>query len=78
VKGQRETTTDILRRFYTQVWEKEDFKAIPDYFHAQPPPDLLITDRVVEVDEVHEWMEVLRALVTEMKVTFVHTIEQGD
>jgi len=78
MKDHIETTADVLRRFYAEVWEQENLSAIPDYFHHRVPDDILIADRAVEVDEVREWMDVLRALVTDIKVTFLHTIDQGD
>ena len=73
-----EPTSDILRKFYRDVWENGNFSAIPHYFEPETGGDILVTDRAVELHEVREWMDVLRARVTNIRVTFIHTLDQGD
>lgn len=71
-------TSVILRRFYQEVWEGGRLDVIERYFHPETPDHILIDDRAVEPHEVREWMEILRSLVTNMKVEFIHTVDEGD
>ncbi|MEL6807965.1 MAG: nuclear transport factor 2 family protein [Pseudomonadota bacterium] len=73
-----EPTSSILRRFYTEVWENLHYDRIADYFPTQAPGDILIPERAVEPDEVREWMQVLDALVRDKKVTFIHSMDDGN
>lgn len=73
-----EPTSDILRRFYKEIWEDGKTNEIDKYFHPRQEPDVLIAERAVDIQEVREWMNILRSLVHGMKVTFVHTIDEGD
>ena len=70
-----ETTSEILRRYYTEVWEQRGFDKIADYFHPEAGQTLLNKERAIDPKEVREWMEVLHALVHDVSVTFIHSIE---
>ena len=73
-----EPTSTILRRFYTDVWEHLHYDRIPDYFRPDLPDNTLIPDRAVDPEEVREWMQILDALVRDKKVTFIHSIDDGN
>lgn len=73
-----ETTTDILRRFFTTVWEQGNIAAIDGFFDTSSCTELVAPDRPVEPAEVREWMEILTFLVRDIKVTFLHTVEQDN
>lgn len=72
-----QTTSDILRQYYSQVWEQRDLDKIAGYFHPDAGQDLLIKNRAVDVNEVREWMEILHDLVHDITVSFIHSIEDG-
>ena len=72
-----ESTSNILRRFYTEVWEQKNLDKIADYFHPDAGQDLLIEDRAVDISEVREWMEILHGLVHGITVNFLQTIEDS-
>lgn len=73
-----ETTPEILRRYYTDVWEHQRTDRIATFFHDTVPPDILLPERPIEPSEVREWIEVVHSLVRDIQVTFLRTIEQGE
>lgn len=76
--GHDNTTAALLRRYYTEVWECGNLDLIPEFFKSAPPEQVLLPQRCVDVAEVREWMEILHSLVTNITVTFVHTVESED
>lgn len=71
-------TSDILRRFYTEVWEHGRLDAINSYFQVEDNHPCLIPDRRVELQDIREWMDILFALVRDVRVTFVHVLDVDD
>lgn len=70
-------TSEILRQFYTDVWEHECLDKIDGYFCPASDGQILIGDRGVEPDEVREWMCILFSLVRDIQVTFLNTLDDG-
>ena len=71
-------TSEILRAFYTEIWERAQFDRIDDYFAPASTQSILVADRAVDVSEVREWMLILNRLVRDIKVRFIHAIDSGD
>jgi len=72
-----EPTSEILRRFYTEIWENLQYDRIAEFFQPDLTSQTLIPERAVDPDEVKEWMKVLDALVRDKKVTILHSIDDG-
>ncbi|WP_299147826.1 hypothetical protein [uncultured Tateyamaria sp.] len=75
---QTRKTSQILRAFYTEIWEQAQFDRIEDYFVPSSTHPILVADRAVDVNEVREWMLILNRLVRDIKVRFIHAIDSGD
>ncbi|WP_300055118.1 ester cyclase [uncultured Roseobacter sp.] len=72
------TKTDILREWYTAVWEEGRLEVIEDYFLDTPHTQYIAQGFGIEPSEIREWVSVLRSFVTDIRVTILHSIEEGD
>ncbi|MGZ2258046.1 ester cyclase [Roseobacter sp. A03A-229] len=72
------TKADILREWYTAVWEEGRLDVIEDYFVDAPHNRHIAQGFGIEPSEIREWVSVLRSFVTDIRVELLHTIEQDD
>ncbi|WP_299671585.1 ester cyclase [uncultured Roseobacter sp.] len=72
------TKTDILREWYTAVWEEGRLEVIEDYFLDTTHTQHIAQGFGIEPSEIREWVSVLRSFVTDIHVTILHSIEEGD
>ena len=72
------TKADILREWYTAVWEEGRLDVIEDYFVDAPHNRHIAQGFGIEPSEIREWVSVLRSFVTDIRVDILHSIEEGD
>ncbi|WP_299505004.1 ester cyclase [uncultured Roseobacter sp.] len=72
------TKAEILKQWYKEVWEDGKLDVIEDYFVSEPHNQYIVPNFGIEPAEIREWVSVLRSFVTDIKVTIVHSIEEGD
>jgi hypothetical protein len=70
--------SDILKRYYREVWENGNSDAIDDYFVTRPKGREMAPAVGIEPAEIREWMLVLRKFVYDIRVKVIQTVEEGD
>ncbi len=69
---------DRMKQYYHEVWEKGDLSVIESYFTPQDHGNYIVSGKQIVPSEIREWVSVVRSFVTNIKVTVVHSIEEGD
>ena len=77
------TKTDILRRWYKEVWEDGRLEVIDGYFldaadNTHNAGEHLVPNFGVDPNELREWLTIVHSFVTDIRVEILHSIEEGD
>ncbi len=72
------TKADILRDWYTRVWENGDLAAIEDMFHPDTAADGLVPGLALGVDEFKFLVATIQELIEPPRIVIEKTVEQGD
>ncbi|MFK7744392.1 MAG: hypothetical protein AB8B47_05015 [Roseobacter sp.] len=75
--------SEIIRDWYTTVWENGDLSAIETYFPefktpAQDADPNLLPEFCTQASELREWIGIFHSLVHDIKIDILQTIEEGD
>lgn len=70
--------SDILKRYYREVWENGNSDAIDAYFVTPSHNRHMAPNLGIEPAEIREWMLVLRKFVYDIHVEVIQTVEEGD
>ena len=69
--------TDILREWYSRVWEQGDISAIDDLFVPDTLAKGIVPDMEVGVDELKFLVATIQEMITPPKVRIDKLVEQG-
>ena len=70
--------SEILKRWYREIWEEGKLDLIEDYFVTEPHNSYIAPNFGIEPGEIREWMLVLRKFVTDIRVEVIQMVEDGD
>ena len=68
----------LARKFFTEVWENENEAAIHDWMRPKVEAKGLREEGVANPEEFVAFHRALCTLVTEIKITFIKGVENGD
>jgi len=72
------TKTELLQRWFDEVWFRGNLAAIDEMFVPSSEANGILPDMEMGPDEFRELVEVMREHVGDIKVTMHKTIESGD
>ncbi|MGV6805045.1 MAG: ester cyclase [Ruegeria sp.] len=72
------THSEILRAWYSEVWEKGNIDAIGDYFAPETMAEGLIPEMQVGADDFRDLVMAFRHVLGEIQVDLPKIIENGD
>ena len=70
--------TDILREWYSRVWEQGDISAIDELFVPDTLAKGIVPDMELGVDELKFLVATIQEMITPPKVRIDKLVEQGD
>lgn len=70
--------TDILREWYSRVWEQGDISAIDELFVPDTLANGIVPDMEMGVDELKFLVATIQEMITPPKVRIDKLVEQGD
>ena len=72
------TTIEILSKFYREVWTERNLDRIEQFFTPNSKTPIQIQSRVLDVNEIREWMEIFHSTVKNIEFRTIHVVENGD
>ncbi|MEE4187889.1 MAG: ester cyclase [Roseobacter sp.] len=70
--------TDVIRRWYQEIWINGHWDRIDEIYQPAPDNECLIPGATPAPEEAREIVTALTNLVTNHKLSVLHTVEQGD
>ncbi len=72
------TNSELLKAWYTEVWEKGNTDAIDDFYAPGTNAEELIPNLHVGIEELRDLVVAFRHLLGEIKVNLTKTVEEND
>ncbi|WP_282096825.1 ester cyclase [Epibacterium ulvae] len=72
------TKTDLMLQYYRDVWENGELEKIESYFTPQDHDQYVVEGKKIVPSEIREWVSIIRSFVTDIKVTILQSVEEGD
>ena len=73
-----QTKTQMLDRWYTDVWQDGNLDAIDIYFAPETDAQGIVPDLSMGPTEFRDLVTVIREMVDRIEITVIHAVEQGN